>query len=64
MNFVWAIHPGKDIKWNDEDRANLIGKAAFDSQTLINMIYDEKNPVTYTFFDCLGIVVHIKRTGI
>ena len=26
VDFVWAIHPGKDIKWNDEDRANLIGK--------------------------------------
>lgn len=26
VNFVWAIHPGKDIKWNDEDYANLISK--------------------------------------
>ena len=26
VDFVWAIHPGKDIKWNQEDRDNLIGK--------------------------------------
>lgn len=24
--FYWAIHPGQDIKWNDEDRQNLIRK--------------------------------------
>lgn len=32
VNFVWAIHPGKDIKWNDEDYRNLINK--------FNMMYD------------------------
>lgn len=26
VDFVWAIHPGKDIKWNDEDLKNVIGK--------------------------------------
>lgn len=26
VDFVWAIHPGKDIKWNKEDRINLINK--------------------------------------
>lgn len=26
VDFVWAIHPGQDIKWNDEDYANLVGK--------------------------------------
>lgn len=26
VNFVWAIHPGMDIKWNEEDRQNLLGK--------------------------------------
>lgn len=26
VNFVWAIHPGKDIKWNKEDRDNMIRK--------------------------------------
>ena len=26
VNFVWAIHPGKDIRWNEEDYNNLINK--------------------------------------
>ncbi len=26
VNFYWAIHPGVDIKWNDEDRHNLVNK--------------------------------------
>lgn len=26
VNFYWAIHPGVDIKWNNEDRDNLIHK--------------------------------------
>lgn len=26
VDFVWAIHPGQDIKWNDEDRDLLIRK--------------------------------------
>ena len=26
VNFVWAIHPGKDIMWNQEDRDNLLAK--------------------------------------
>lgn len=26
VKFYWAIHPGVDIKWNDEDRDNLINK--------------------------------------
>lgn len=26
VDFVWAIHPGKDIKWNEEDFNNLTGK--------------------------------------
>lgn len=26
VDFVWAIHPGQDIKWNDEDRKQLLGK--------------------------------------
>lgn len=26
VNFVWAIHPGQDIRWNDEDREALIAK--------------------------------------
>lgn len=26
VDFVWAIHPGKDIKWNEEDRQNVLDK--------------------------------------
>ena len=26
VDFVWAIHPGQDIKWNDEDRKLLLNK--------------------------------------
>ena len=26
VHFVWAIHPGKDIQWNETDRKNLINK--------------------------------------
>lgn len=26
VDFVWAIHPGLDIKWDEEDYQNLLGK--------------------------------------
>lgn len=26
VNFVWAIHPGKDIRWDEEDYGNLLHK--------------------------------------
>lgn len=26
VDFVWAIHPGQDIKWNEEDFQNLLNK--------------------------------------
>lgn len=26
VNFVWAVHPGKDIKWNEDDYQNLMKK--------------------------------------
>lgn len=26
VDFVWAIHPGKDIQWNDQDRKAIIQK--------------------------------------
>lgn len=26
VHFVWAIHPGQDIKWNEEDYNNLVRK--------------------------------------
>lgn len=26
VNFVWAVHPGQDIRWNQADSANLVAK--------------------------------------
>ena len=26
VDFVWAIHPGQDIRWNEEDYGNLVAK--------------------------------------
>ena len=26
VDFIWAIHPGKDIQWNEEDYRNLVNK--------------------------------------
>lgn len=26
IEFVWAIHPGEDIQWNNTDRANIVNK--------------------------------------
>lgn len=26
VDFVWAVHPGQDIKWNEEDYQNLLAK--------------------------------------
>lgn len=26
VEFVWAIHPGEDIQWNDTDRTNIVNK--------------------------------------
>ena len=43
VDFVWAIHPGKDIKWNQEDRDNLIGK--------FNKMYDLGVRSFAVFFD-------------
>lgn len=43
VDFVWAIHPGQDIKWNDEDYHNLVGK--------FNMMYDLGVRSFAIFFD-------------
>lgn len=43
VNFVWAIHPGQDIKWNDEDYQNLLNK--------FNMMYDLGVRAFAIFFD-------------
>ena len=43
VDFVWAIHPGKDIKWNEEDYNNLVNK--------LNMMYDLGVRHFAVFFD-------------
>ena len=43
VEFVWAIHPGKDIKWNEEDYQNLINK--------FQMMYDLGVRSFAIFFD-------------
>ena len=43
VNFVWAIHPGQDIKWNQEDRDNLLSK--------FNKMYDLGVRSFAVFFD-------------
>ena len=43
VNFVWAIHPGQDIRWDEEDFGNLIGK--------LNMMYDLGVRSFAIFFD-------------
>lgn len=43
VDFVWAIHPGQDIKWNDEDYNNLVNK--------FNMMYELGVRSFAIFFD-------------
>lgn len=43
VDFVWAIHPGKDIKWNEEDRKNLLHK--------FQLMYDLGVRAFAVFFD-------------
>lgn len=43
VNFVWAIHPGQDIKWNEEDYNNLLNK--------FNAMYDLGVRAFAIFFD-------------
>lgn len=43
VDFVWAIHPGQDIKWNGEDYANLVDK--------FNRMYDLGVRSFAIFFD-------------
>lgn len=43
VDFVWAIHPGQDIKWNEEDYTNLVNK--------FNMMYDYGVRSFAIFFD-------------
>lgn len=43
VNFVWAIHPGQDIRWNEEDYQNLLAK--------LNGMYDLGVKSFAIFFD-------------
>lgn len=43
VNFIWAIHPGKDIRWNKEDYDSLVNK--------FNMMYDLGVRSFAIFFD-------------
>ena len=43
VDFVWAIHPGQDIKWNEEDYLNLLNK--------FNLMYDLGVRSFAIFFD-------------
>lgn len=43
VNFYWAIHPGVDIRWNDEDRDNLVKK--------LELMYDLGIRSFAVFFD-------------
>lgn len=43
VDFVWAIHPGQDIKWNEEDYKNLVNK--------FNLMYDLGVRTFAIFFD-------------
>lgn len=43
VDFVWAIHPGQDIKWNDTDYNNLVYK--------FNLMYDLGVRSFAIFFD-------------
>ncbi len=43
INFVWAIHPGGDIRWNKEDRDSLVNK--------FEMMYDLGVRQFAIFFD-------------
>ncbi len=43
VDFVWAIHPGKDIKWDEEDYGNLVNK--------FQMMYDLGVRAFAIFFD-------------
>lgn len=43
LDFVWAIHPGQDIKWNEDDYENLVNK--------LNWMYDLGVRAFAVFFD-------------
>lgn len=46
VKFVWAIHPGGDIKWNATDSANIVSK--------LETVYNLGVRVFAVFFDDIG----------
>lgn len=46
VQFVWALHPGNDIKWNDTDRQNVVKK--------LELMYDMGVRAFSLFFDDIG----------
>lgn len=46
VQFVWALHPGNDIKWNDTDRQNVVKK--------LELMYEMGVRAFSLFFDDIG----------
>lgn len=46
VQFIWALHPGNDIKWNDTDRQNVLKK--------LEQMYDMGVRAFSLFFDDIG----------
>lgn len=46
VQFVWAIHPGNDIKWNKADSLHIVNK--------LNIMYDLGIRTFAVFFDDIG----------
>lgn len=46
VQFVWAIHPGGDIRWNRQDSLAVVGK--------LNLMYDLGIRTFAVFFDDIG----------
>lgn len=46
VQFVWALHPGNDIKWNDTDRQNVVNK--------LELMYEMGVRAFSLFFDDIG----------
>lgn len=46
VQFVWALHPGNDIQWNDADRQNVVNK--------LELMYEMGVRAFSLFFDDIG----------
>jgi len=56
VDFVWAIHPGKDIKWNEEDYQNLKHKLDLMYQAGVKSQVELLNRLTKEFVKAKGDV--------